>query len=673
VTINGEKIIERYKPEVNEVSEMYEIANNFGNPLEFLREGISNAYDAEAKTLSIDTYINERNQLVIKLNDDGLGMSKKTIIKNFWGLGYTDKVKGSSQSIGEKSHGTLIFFRSEKVILETYHSSGAYRSVAEKPLKKLQQGELFDFSVEEIPNNKGKTGTVITLIGFNQNVTENFKHEIMKDYMYWFTKLGSPQNELSHLGYTGKDFRVQLKGIDYMNGGLFNEYEECNFGHIFPEVTSDVKQLVREKRKNFYKYYVKKWVGTEKVKIIDENNNQREIEYEYIIYFEGDTAKRQINQALKPTGRKGENNLYRVADRYGVYIAKDFIPLQKVTEWLPRMGMSSTATTTFLHGFINCQAIQLTSDRSSMASTEPLLEIRLRDSIEKLIKRIDKELKQNSDGMYYIKKNLKAILKEIDDEESQLNPPLPIDNPTPGQDDIPPTDGDEAPIDVDVPPVDEPDEPIDGDKEPVDPNPNPGDGDKEKSPVDVEKEIYDNRVNRILNKRYYELLGENNLSIGINKRYSSKFTRKIYEPFNEAETYGVFMQLYGLFTDLFPFTVLDYSSHRGIDLLVSFDKTVKNPSISDRMFYLEMKHTFYGKNFNHAFHNLAYIVCWDIDNRIVPNSVVKNMAGEEAFYRVEKTGDEIRYYLMQRDNPMNIQIIPLKRIIEEKLGLQFKR
>nr|WP_285858332.1 ATP-binding protein [Bacillus safensis] len=652
---------------------MYEIANNFGNPLEFLREGISNAYDAEATTLFIDTYINERSQLVIKLNDDGLGMSKETIIKNFWGLGYTDKVKGSSQSIGEKSHGTLIFFRSEKVILETYHSSGAYRSVAEKPLKKLQQGELFDFSVEEIPNNEGKTGTMITLIGFNQNVTENFKHAIMKDYMYWFTKLGSPQNELSHLGYTSKDFRVQLKGIDYMNDGLFNEYEECEFGHKFPDVTSDLRRLIKEKRENFHKYYVKKWVGIEKVSIIDEDNYESEIEYEYIIYIEGDAAKRQTNKALKPSGRKGENNLYRVADRYGVYIAKDFIPLQKITEWLPRMGDSSTTTTTLLHGFINCQSIHLTSDRSSMASTEPLLELQLRKSIENLMRRIDKELKQEPDGMYYIKKNLKTILKEIDDEEDQLNPPVPTDNPSPDQDDLPPTDGDETPIDFNVPPVNEPYESIDGDKESIDTNPNPGDGDTEKNPVDAEKEFYYKRVNFILNKRYYELIGENNLSIGVNKSYSSKFTRKIYEPFNEAETYGVFMQLYGLFSDLFPFTVLDYSSHRGIDLLVSFDKSVKNPSISDRMFYLEMKHTFYGKNFNHAFHNLAYIVCWDIDNRIVPNSVVKNMANEEAFYRVEKTGDDFRYYLMQRDNPMNIQIIPLKRIIEEKLGLQFKR
>ncbi|MCY8519109.1 ATP-binding protein [Bacillus atrophaeus] len=673
MSINGEKIIERYKPEVNEVSEMYEIASNFGNPLEFLREGISNAYDAEAKTLHIDTFINERNQLVIKLIDDGLGISKKTIIKNFWGLGYTDKVKGSAQSIGEKSHGTLIFFRSEKVILETYHSSGAYRSVAEKPLKKLQQGELFDFSVEEIPNNEGKTGTVITLIGFNQNVTENFKHEVMKDYMYWFTKLGSPQNELSHLGYTSKNFRVHLKGIDFKDAGLFSKYEECEFGHIFPDVTSDLRRLIKEKRETFHKYYVKKWVGIEKVSIIDENNNEREIEYEYIIYIEGDTAKRQTNKALKPSGKKGENNLYRVADRYGVYIAKDFIPLQKITEWLPRMGHSSTTTTTFLHGFINCQSIHLTSDRSSMASTEPLLELRLRKSIENLMRRIDKELKQEPDGMYYIKKNLKAILKEIDDEEGQSNLPVPIDNPTPGEDDILPTDGDETPIDVDVPPFGGQDEPNDGNKDPVDTNPNPDDGDEEKSPVDVDKELYDNRVNRILNKRYYELIGENNLSIGVNKRYSSTFTRKIYEPFNEAETYGVFMQLYGLFTDLFPFTVLDYSSHRGIDLLVSFDKTVKNPSISERMFYLELKHTFYGKNFNHAFHNLAYIVCWDIDNRIVPNSIVKNMAGEEAFYRVEKTSDEISYYLMQRDNPIKIQIIPLKRIIEEKLGIQFKR
>jgi len=662
---SSEKVLEMYQPEVNQAAEMYEITSNFGNPLELLREAISNAYDEGATKLHISCYLNDDNKLIVKLVDNGEGMSKDSLIKNFWGLGYTDKVKGSADTIGEKSHGTLIYLRSEKIIVETFHDTGAFRSEADNPLQALEEGELFNFSVEELSPTSKKRGTEITLVGFNQNVADNFKHDVMRDYIYWFTKLGSFQNELK--GYKAKDFTVHLKGLDYDDSNqitlLEENYEECEFGHVFPPTTRDYKELLLDKGKNFFKYYVRKWTGTNKVQIIDRDSKVKEVEYQYVIYYEGDTIKRNYNPALKPTGRTEQRTLYRVADRYGIYLAKDFIPVEKVNNWLPRIGDGSFTHTTALHGFINCQEIPLTSDRSSMASTQPKLADELRKSIFNLIKEIGKELKDNKDGVFYMKNNYNALVKEYQDDGSS-KPPIDVLTPVNSGEELTGQKGKEN----NPPPIKTPTRPI----SPVLPvNPVPSVNPPITS-IDREKEYYEQRVNRIKGKRYFEVEGESIVSLNNNNTYRASYKRKVYEPDNEAETYGVFMKLYTLFPDLFPFSVLDYSSHKGIDLLVSYDN-VKNPTLSDRIFYLELKYVYRGRNFNHAFHSLAYIVCWDIDRTIRPNSRVTNNAGEEALFRMEKTDKGVNYYLKQPDNPIQIQILPLKRIIEEKLGLVFKR
>ncbi|WP_281659456.1 ATP-binding protein [Halobacillus sp. Cin3] len=649
----SENVKEIFQPEVNQAAEMYEITSNFGNPLELLREAISNAYDGKATQLHISCYLNNDNKLIVKFRDNGEGMTKESLIKNFWGLGYTDKEKGSPETIGEKSHGTLIYLRSEKIIVDTYHETGVYRSEAENPLQNLENGELFDFTVEKLSNATNKRGTEITLIGFNQNVADNFKHDVMRDYLYWFTKLGSFQNELKEYGHAAKEFTVYLRGLD--NEGtpqqsfLEGNYETCDFGHIFPPVTTDYKGLLKEKGRNFYKHYVKKWTGKNSVQIIDENSNVREVVYHYVIYYEGDAIKRNYNHALRPTGKSNQRTLYRVADRYGIYLAKDFIPIEKVNDWLPRIGDGSFTHTTALHGFINCQEIPLTSDRSSMASTQPKLADELRKSIFNLVKGIGKELKEDKNGVFYMKSHIEELLRDLG-EEKPGTPPIikpPVEpKPNRGGEVIKP-----KPTNLPNPPVNNP--------KPFVPN--------------FDKDMYEQRLKKIRGKRYFEVKGQSQIELNGSDGYKTAYHRKIYEPSNEAETYGVFMEMYALMPNLFPFTVLDYSSHKGIDLLVSFDDDIANPSLTERIFYLELKHTFLGKTFNHAFHSLAYIVCWDIDGKVLPDTKITNNKGEEATYRMEKTDEGISYYLMQKNNPVTIQVIPLKRIIEEKLGLTFKR
>ena len=73
-------------PKVNESAEFLEIASDFGNPMELFREALHNAYDWEATEFWIKISVEPicgQDKLVIELSDNGLGMSKDTIIHHF--------------------------------------------------------------------------------------------------------------------------------------------------------------------------------------------------------------------------------------------------------------------------------------------------------------------------------------------------------------------------------------------------------------------------------------------------------------------------------------------------------------------------------------------------------------------------------------------------------------
>ena len=122
-------------PEVNGSAEFFEIVNDFGNPLEIIREAISNAIDWKATEMKISFDVEEvsgSKRLIIRLFDNGLGMTKDVLAKAFWGLGYSParelKDKNDLSIIGEKGHGTKIYLRSEKVHVKTQSSEGIYES-----------------------------------------------------------------------------------------------------------------------------------------------------------------------------------------------------------------------------------------------------------------------------------------------------------------------------------------------------------------------------------------------------------------------------------------------------------------------------------------------------------------------------------------------------------------
>ena len=67
-------------PEVNSSQEFIEIAQDFSNPLDLVREGISNGFDAQAKNIVLDfNVIQECGERLLKTEivDDGEGMDDK--------------------------------------------------------------------------------------------------------------------------------------------------------------------------------------------------------------------------------------------------------------------------------------------------------------------------------------------------------------------------------------------------------------------------------------------------------------------------------------------------------------------------------------------------------------------------------------------------------------------
>jgi len=126
-------------PQVNAEAEFLEILNDFGNPLEIVREAISNSIDASATELRIKFSVEEiegNKRSVISFIDNGDGMSREVLASAFWGLGHSTS-RDQPNKIGEKGHGTKIFLRSELVTVRTQTTTSTFESMCERPLSAL--------------------------------------------------------------------------------------------------------------------------------------------------------------------------------------------------------------------------------------------------------------------------------------------------------------------------------------------------------------------------------------------------------------------------------------------------------------------------------------------------------------------------------------------------------
>ena len=188
------------EPKVDSAQEFIEIALDFSNPLDLVREAISNAFDAEADNIVLEfSVIQEYGEKVLKIEieDNGTGMDEKGLA-SFFDLGNSLR-RGDENSIGEKGHGTKVFFNSRKIEVITVKDEKKYHAVMNEPSRELFERRIPKVKVTIDDDETAPSGTSICIWGYNNNRRDKFTHDQLKDYILWFTKFGSIEREFGNM------------------------------------------------------------------------------------------------------------------------------------------------------------------------------------------------------------------------------------------------------------------------------------------------------------------------------------------------------------------------------------------------------------------------------------------------------------------------------------------
>ena len=352
-------------PEVNSSQEFIEIAQDFSNPLDLVREGISNAFDAKAKNIILDfSVISEYGEKVLKIeiSDDGMGMDEKGL-KSFFDLG-NSLHKYDPEAIGEKGHGTKVFFNSRKIDVVTVKNGIRYHAVMNEPKRELFEQKMPKVDVTKEPSEGNVSGTTIVIYGYNNNRRDKFTHEQLKDYILWFSKFGSVDVQFGIS--KNADVKLKVKGVDH------DGYEELSYGHVFPPESEKVSELFDKYTVDAPKWYCKKIIKQGSLK------NQPEVKFQAVFYVEGTKVKYNYNPMIRRSGYTAPEGSYTVQERYGIWLCKDYMPIQRKNEWITSKGSEYTK----LHAFINCQELRLTANRGSVENTPSELLQDLRDAVQ---------------------------------------------------------------------------------------------------------------------------------------------------------------------------------------------------------------------------------------------------------------------------------------------------
>lgn len=558
---------EEIQPQVNAEAEFLEIVHDFGNPLEVIREGISNAIDAHASSIKIAFTVEEiegSKRLVIRFTDDGDGMTREVLSRDFWGLGHSPS-RARKDAIGEKGHGTKIYLRSEAVIVRTQCTEGAYLSECLRPMSALTQRRLHRPKLAAVDRFQKHSGTEIKIVGYNDNERSKFVQDIVKDYLLWFTKVGSIERVFGINERTS--FSVHLMCLDR------TDYEEIPFGHPFPCENSDIEKLFEEKGASAADWYVKTYVRKS-----ERLTNHPEVTFDAVISVEGDEVKRTYNPMIRQR-RRFESGRYRVSDRYGIWLCKDYIPITRVNDWIAGFGSGSNAFV-LLHGFVNCQSLKLTANRGDIANTDPLILEELKSAVQRLISQVDTEL--GDKGIY--------TLRGWQEESRTLQ---------------------------------------------------------------QERTEFTRRIKGLKDRRV-----------------ATRDERLFVEPQNESELFGLFINVYALYPDIFDFEPLDYNTTRGIDIIAR--NRTQNLITEGEHWYVELKYMLQANRFNHAFEYLRWIICWDFDRTVGLGTELQGIE-ENDVRRVQAATDNGYpvYFLDSRKKARKIQVIRLKEYLKQRLGLEF--
>jgi hypothetical protein len=157
---------------VNEAREFLEIAKDFKDPKEIIREALSNSWDAGATQVSILFDLvpipgTRRRKIKVTIEDNGEGMSSEarpqvgsSEIEGFFNLGDSGKPEGS---IGSKGHGTKIYYKSRGITIDTWKNGVHIRAYSETdPWDSLGRGVIPTFGYDEDSDPIGRGTRIIS-------------------------------------------------------------------------------------------------------------------------------------------------------------------------------------------------------------------------------------------------------------------------------------------------------------------------------------------------------------------------------------------------------------------------------------------------------------------------------------------------------------------------------
>lgn len=324
-------------PQVNEVNEFLEIASDFEDPLEVIRESLSNSYDAGATEVEIT--IRDRpigSEIVIEDNGDGMDYAD---LESFFDLGNSTKRDPSSDAIGYKGHGTKIFYKSEEVLVNTSKEGTNLRAQMERPWEKLNNRVMPEYEVRERSVKKGNNGTHIRITGFKSGrgfSPSSLTYNKIEHYLKWKTLAGSTAHYFT------------------------DDYHEMDIYITLGDEIDDTQETLKlDNKLEFPDEQIEPGEGKFPESRMCKHYPPRELTVET---DDGDSASIEVVGMIGGKDARNELPTYgKHSAQFGIWLAKDYIKVERVNEVISHDNE-------FLHFFFvaNCQDIELSANREKI-------------------------------------------------------------------------------------------------------------------------------------------------------------------------------------------------------------------------------------------------------------------------------------------------------------------
>lgn len=353
------------KPVIDFQHVLNELSVNRNDPCEVIRELISNAYDAGAKTIKLAAIQTLKG---ICFFDDGSGLSRSTEFNGitpysaFFSIGKSTKRKGDG-GIGYKCQGSKLCFAANRVLVITKTSDDInwFYKVVENPRRTLSVDYEIDpaettsphevlkefFSTPDEQTHKmlasfdkaffdsHNSGTLIVINGFDIDAfpkhfvpNHSPKESYLYNYIKHYTKHGDTTFITKDQGFTHTEV-LQVSGKkNKPDFNLWNGSEYINVPFGFPylpsETSKDIKDPLDVARLRDGRFYCRA------AKRISYSGKT----YAFILAIDGN---RRAHDGYASLDRKGASKSgIRLSDQRGVWVSSNGIKITRYNEILLR-------------------------------------------------------------------------------------------------------------------------------------------------------------------------------------------------------------------------------------------------------------------------------------------------------------------------------------------------